>query len=952
MPHYLKQILRLPRSHWGRACTALTICVAIWSGASKKIPFGGLSPAAHLANENSVDAALQSAAVNALGQREGTIVIMDPQTGRVRAVVNPEMAFANAFSPGSTIKPFVTLAALRSGLIESGSRTLCREHYSHKDFATVCSHPRDLPPLNPAQAIAYSCNYYFGTLGERLTEERLSETLLSFGFGRPTGGGGDHEARGALLRGKHDPRNTLGEGGYLQTTPLQLLTAYAALLNGGQLLTPGAAQAKAFQIARRSTIEMTAEQRSLLIEGMRGAVIFGTAKNAGLDLSDLYIFGKTGTSTPLNGFRSQGWFVGFAADSQTAGVPAPDKVELAVVVFLKRAHGADAAALARGVFEEYAKAKAGVGDGETRGDAKSDTETRRRGDAATISEGSALPSAAVSSPLRIPVSVIVHLNRENITKQISLEDYVAGVVATEGSLEDRPEALKALAVAVRTYTLKNLGRHARDGYDFCTLTHCQRFDSAVNVSGPGAQAMTNRRARAAVRATTGVVLRDELGHPADAYFSASCGGATADMKTLWGAESPPYLRGVTDEYCAGMPHHSWTDVIPATQLLQALRSDPRTDPGARLDDVRVAQRDASGRAESIAIEGFEHRAVSGWDFKIIVGRALGWSKLKSSRFEITRAGSEFIFHGSGFGHGLGLCQEGAHVLAQRGASYQQILAKYFPGAALAGVTQAVSLRSSESDIDRAAPINSLRYHSAAQTNGTTANNSSRVFGDLLWEEHFPFNPSPSLLVAPSTHHPVASAPRLSISSEHFRVSYPARTAQRDAEEILKTLESARVNLLRHVAAAGLSISEPPALEIFINETTGDFVGRTGLPSWAAAATKGTRIELQPIPILQRRGVLLTTLRHELTHVVVDAISHGRAPRWLAEGMALYFAGEGAMIARYTPRTPTTLDQVDQKLAGAATAAEMRAAYAAAYREVSVMIKRDGEAKIWRRAASR
>src|SRR5205807_8769263 len=64
---------------------------------------------------------------------------------------------------------------------------------------------------------------------------------------------------------------------------------------------------------------------------------------------------------------------------------------------------------------------------------------------------------------------------------------------------------------------------------------------------------------------------------------------------------------------------------------------------------------------------------------IIVGRVLGWNVLKSSRFEIARNGSNFIFHGSGFGHGLGLCQEGAHVMAARGAGYQKILEKYFPG---------------------------------------------------------------------------------------------------------------------------------------------------------------------------------------------------------------------------------------------------------------------------------
>jgi stage II sporulation protein D len=141
---------------------------------------------------------------------------------------------------------------------------------------------------------------------------------------------------------------------------------------------------------------------------------------------------------------------------------------------------------------------------------------------------------------------------------------------------------------------------------------------------------------------------------------------------------------VSDEYCATEPHHAWTDVISHADLLKALQTDPRTSVGHRLTSVSVLRTDASGRAELIAIDGERRLTLSGWDFKIIVGRALGWHLLKSSRFEITRAGAGFIFRGSGFGHGLGLCQEGAHVMASRGASYREILAKYFPSTRVDG----------------------------------------------------------------------------------------------------------------------------------------------------------------------------------------------------------------------------------------------------------------------------
>ena len=94
-------------------------------------------------------------------------------------------------------------------------------------------------------------------------------------------------------------------------------------------------------------------------------------------------------------------------------------------------------------------------------------------------------------------TVSVHQVRKTSRSECRLEDYVLHVVASEASVEDQPEALKALAITARTYALKNLGRHKEQGYDFCSTTHCQRFESVV--SRPALAA--------AVRETAGVVLR-------------------------------------------------------------------------------------------------------------------------------------------------------------------------------------------------------------------------------------------------------------------------------------------------------------------------------------------------------------------------------------------------------------------------------------------------------------
>jgi stage II sporulation protein D len=921
-----------------RSLSAWLLCVAAVCSVTllEKPSFFATTPEARLANESEIDYALQQAVTSALGQREGTIIVMDPQTGRVRALVSPQIAFADSYPPGSTIKPFTALAGLRAGLIDKDSRTRCRREYSRAGFAIACTHPTVLPPFDTSEALAYSCNYYFGALGERLSEERLSDTLSSFGFGKQTGSNNDGEAAGQFLRGKRDPRNPLGEGEYLLATPIQLVTAYAALVNGGRLFTPQIAGASGFRARLRAQLEIAAAQRQPIIEGMRGAVRHGTAAHAGLESLPLYIFGKTGTSTQAKGFRTHGWFVGFGSQPATTVDPTPESVALAVLVFLNKGHGAQAAEVARSIFAEYARARQG------------DAETRRHGDVGTQATdavqrapiGNAVPASpllrfavSVSPRPNVPVSVVrVHLVRENITKELRLEDYILGVLAAEGSTEEQPEALKALAIAARTFALKNLGRHVDDGYDFCTSTHCQRFIEPANER-------TRPSIVAAVRETNGMVLRDNSGQLVDSYFSASCGGATANLQTLWGVRGPVYLRGVPDEYCASMPHHSWIDTIPAAQLLKALRSDARTDPGPTLADVVVTRRDATGRAESIAIEGEHRRAVSGWDFKIIVGRSLGWNLLKSSRFEIARSGSSFVFRGSGFGHGLGLCQEGAHVMAQRGAGYSQILAKYFPGTSVREKNDAETRGRSDAE---------TRGRGDEGIQGISVN--PRLDAKSVWQaDLLPPRHSLTLFrVSVSPHLRVPQPLRISISSEHFRISFPARVEHRDVEHILATLESTRVDLLRRVAAASVSVNQFPSVEVFINDTTGDFVGRTAQPWWAAAATKGHRIELQPVDVLKRRGVLETTLRHELVHPLIDQISHGRAPHWLVEGMALYFAGEGPMISRYVPKAKLSTDQIEMMLTQARSADEMRAAYAAAYREVSNLVKDQGEVTAWLR----
>jgi SpoIID/LytB domain protein len=938
---------RLRRTH---AVLLACACLAIlfFNFPSARFNVGTLNFAADNSSqdESALDSALQQAATAALGQREGTIIVMDAQTGRVRAIVNAEGAYAQALLPGSSIKPFTALAALRAGVIDENSRTVCPGRFTGLSFSLPCVHADHLPPFSPSQAIAYSCNFYFATLGQRMGRDKLVATLRDFNFGQTTGVATDEvagivrpcenrsririgEANHVSEQADCDARQAIGESDQVQVTPIQLLTAYAALLNGGHLYEPRIVTADDFQPLERARINIANQHRAIIAEGMAGAIRYGTARSAKLDSLPLTILGKTGTANPPKGFRTNGWFIGFAGAFQTNRQLDPPDVKLAVLVLLARAHGSQAAEIAKPILEAYAN-ETGHRATEPRSISKTDDDVSDE----KLGASPRLPLSASS--------VRVHLVHDRITQELSLEDYVLGVMRAEGTMEDQPEALKALAIAIRTYALKNIGRHAKDGYDFCSTTHCQRF---VLAADRGTSPTVREGSLIdAVRATEGQALLDDRGQPIDSYFGASCGGATANIGTLWGITPPEYLRGVRDEYCDAGPHATWTDTIKRADLLHALQSDSRTDVGNRIDQILISKRDETGRAEWITLEGEQRKIVRGWDFKIIVGRVLGWNVLKSSRFEVSRTGSNFIFRGSGFGHGLGLCQEGAHVMAARGASYQKILEKYFPGTSLRPRSGAVSLARPF----KAGDDENEDLLVASATNESASLQPSLTRRTKWYDDLFPalkgrakFNRRSAAVVSPARF--------VTISSDHFTVTYPSDVDRRDADQVLNTLENARNDYLRRASPASVMINLPN-LEIRLNESTGDFTARTGQPWWAAAATKGNRIELQPVAILKRRGVLFTTLRHELAHVVIDSVSSNRAPRWLEEGFAIYLAGEGKLFAHYAARGALSDEELEKRLERPGSQQDMRALYAQAYVTVSELIRRQGEASVWKKLA--
>jgi stage II sporulation protein D len=267
--------------------------------------------------------------------------------------------------------------------------------------------------------------------------------------------------------------------------------------------------------------------------------------------------------------------------------------------------------------------------------------------------------------LRDPVSIAARAGALVIVVTLPIESYVERVVASESGTADSAESLKALAIVVRSFALHEAHRHA--DYDLCDSTHCQ----LLHWRGNGERGV---QAHAATLETGGETLWFHE-QRALAYFGKDCGGRTASPSEIWPHAKPaPYLPSEPDRFCTADGGREWASEISRAELTAALTKHGLAAPGWQ--NITVAQRGESGRAVTLKIGGAE---INADEFRLAVGESLGWNKIPSTWFEVSRQGDGFAFHGRGWGHGVGLCQKGASVMAQQGRSAQEILAQYFPG---------------------------------------------------------------------------------------------------------------------------------------------------------------------------------------------------------------------------------------------------------------------------------
>ena len=260
-----------------------------------------------------------------------------------------------------------------------------------------------------------------------------------------------------------------------------------------------------------------------------------------------------------------------------------------------------------------------------------------------------------------------------IVEEIGIEDYLLGVLPYEMEPTWPLEALKAQAVVARTFAYTQMGKYKKDGFDLTTDTRSQVY------GGRGAESPAVRQA---VEATRGEVLGYK-GQILSVYYHACCGGHTENVARAWGGDAPAPLWGVRDKYCNASPLRTWTAFVSYPDLLAALMK--RTLTGGKLSRFEISRADGAGYvlafaakvgAETIRVKGAELRAALGAN----ILRSVRILRLKKQRKGVT-------FVGSGSGHGVGLCQWGARLQAERGRSYEKILSFYFPGSTLSLVDE-------------------------------------------------------------------------------------------------------------------------------------------------------------------------------------------------------------------------------------------------------------------------
>ena len=262
---------------------------------------------------------------------------------------------------------------------------------------------------------------------------------------------------------------------------------------------------------------------------------------------------------------------------------------------------------------------------------------------------------------------------------VDMNNYLAGVVESEGGGGKELEYYKVQALMSRTYALKYYNKHQAEGFSLCDRVHCQAYHSMVRFTA---------KINEAVIATENVVMKDDDNQLVDAYFHANCGGQTSEAEYVWNSNIP-YLNSFKDTFCIYTKQATWEKIIPQQKWADFLvkRYNYPVD-----DSVYGPLIFSFNQPERMA---FYHSALLGIplrDLRTEFG-------LRSTFFNTYPDGMNVVVQGRGYGHGVGLCQEGAMRMARYGYSYQQIAVYYFPGIHLVKIDKEQFFKQKDVPID-------------------------------------------------------------------------------------------------------------------------------------------------------------------------------------------------------------------------------------------------------------
>lgn len=261
--------------------------------------------------------------------------------------------------------------------------------------------------------------------------------------------------------------------------------------------------------------------------------------------------------------------------------------------------------------------------------------------------------------------------------RLDIDSYLAGVLPSEMPLSWPIEALKAQAVAARSYVLRTMYDRREQAFDVDATIIDQVYKFfAANSHRPEWQ----MKLTAAIEQTRGEVLTDDRGRTLKAFYHADCGCQTEDPKFVWGALKS--FVSVRDPTCGKRKTYRWDLSIKAVEVQSKLSEYFSLPKNSKLSDLTVASRTPSGRVALLAAKfNMGNSEILSYTLNAQIFRKLfGFEKVASSNFTMHKGLDRFQLDGQGLGHGVGLCQWGARAMAKSGTRYRDILKSFYPKA--------------------------------------------------------------------------------------------------------------------------------------------------------------------------------------------------------------------------------------------------------------------------------